>query len=242
MNTKLALILVCTGCLTLLTLRPPLRPVSPPIPDPSPDSAAPELSVPSPAFDPPAAGGATTLAAPARASADSDGIAATNTSWLAAWQTHYLKLVAGLGDREAAARRCMADLDRAYHGFVISQMAELSGLPPSARYDRLAALGGEIEQQSEALAGNLGLDHGHQFAALAAAQEALAAEAQYAEMNGNHEQRVGLLRLDQERTFRMANLFAANGFGPGTDARVREEIDPWYESQLRQIVGAEEAD
>jgi len=158
------------------------------------------------------------------------------------WHARFAALLAECGNRDAASARLVAELDRVYHAWVSAKLAGIANLPPLDRYDPLAAIESRMRKVAEAVLGHMGISGGRHYFVLADTVDAISAEVQYAEMRGTHDQRVAMLRLDRERANRFEKLVAANGLGAATEARVSGEIDPWYQSQLRGIVGANDRD
>jgi hypothetical protein len=158
------------------------------------------------------------------------------------WHARFSALVNECGNRQEASARLISELDQKYYKWVRSKVAALAGLPPLDRYDPLAQMETRIRNVAEAILGHLEIAGGRHFHVLANSLEALSAEVRYAEMEGSHDQRVAMLRLDQERESRFGKLVAANGLGRETEMQVGSEIEPWYESQLRGILGADDPD
>lgn len=158
------------------------------------------------------------------------------------WHARFTALVDECGKHEEAGARLISELDQQYHAWVSAKVAALADLPPLDRYDELAEMDARVRKIAEVVLGHLGIAGGRHHDVLAATLEALSAEVRYAELSGTHEQRVAMLRLDRERESRFGDLLAANGLGPGTETQVRNEIEPWYESELRRIVGADDTD
>ena len=156
------------------------------------------------------------------------------------WHARFSTLMNECGNREEVSARLISELDQKYYKWVRSKVAALAELPPLDRYDPLAEMETRIRNVAEAILGHLEIAGGRHFHVLANTLEALAAEVRYAEMEGSHDQRVAMLRLDQERESRFGKLVAASGLGRETETQVGNEIDPWYESQLRGILGVDE--
>jgi hypothetical protein len=160
----------------------------------------------------------------------------------AEWQEIFSELLKKHGNREEASQWLIFELDQRYHEWICAKLARLSELPADDRYDALAQMESRIRSVSEAVLGHLGIAGAQHAEVLARSLEAISAEIQYAEMPGTHEARVAMLRLDREREARFEKLVAVNGSGPETEAQVLSEITPWYESELRMIVGGEESE
>ena len=158
------------------------------------------------------------------------------------WQTRLAALLDQYRDRDEARAALVAELDEAYCRWASPKIAALAALPPRDRYDPLAEMDTRLRIALEGLPGHLGITGVQRSQVLVKTLEAISAETQYAEFAGTHDQRVAMLRLDRERGNRFEKLVAANGLGHGTETQVRTEIQPWYESQLRGIVGANDTE
>ena len=156
------------------------------------------------------------------------------------WQDRFSALLAECGDREEASARLIAELDQKYHEWVTPKLAALASLSPRERCDSLVKMKKRIRTVSAAILNHLGIASARPDSVLTGSLEALTAEIKYADIRGTHEQRVAMLRIDEERRSRFAKLIAETGSGSDTDLLVRTELEPWHEEQLRSILGVEE--
>jgi hypothetical protein len=264
MKTKSIAALLCAGCVVSLVIRHAMKPdslvqiaeqpensfpaeIQPALPPP--EQASEVQTNKQQAFVPAGSPAMTlndshrlTIATPAEQDTPEHPIDPEVARLLAGWKNHFAALEAAMGTREAAASRLVADVDQSYQSVVRRTVEEWRDLSDSERADRLAELEEDIQEGTTMLKDELGLDGDVDMDSLPAAAEALSAETQYGSTEVSHEQRLALLRLDQEREKRMSELFASDGFGPGTDHRIETELEPWYESQLKLIFGDEDQD
>jgi len=157
---------------------------------------------------------------------------------LSNWQSRFDSLLQESASREDAVRGLMTELDAVYGKWVNAQIASLAELPPIDRYDRLNEIEISVREGAAAVLELLGVEGSRHVAVLAGALEAVSAEIQYAEAAPDHESRVGLLRLDQERQTRIEQVLAITDEPAKTQAL--GELDAWYDSGLCRIFAAAE--
>lgn len=189
--------------------------------------------------------GASTVAAPVTSPAtqrqvvDTEATDPTMAEQIEPWRKRFAELLAHCGERGKATDQLAGELDQAYYGLVASEFEKSAGLSGAERQDYLSALEMEIHHSAGSVLRALGVEPAWPEVALERSFEAVSAETQYADLDLSNAQRVAVMKLDQERVKRLTQLLATTGLGTDADQRAQEELVPWYESQMRLILGTE---
>lgn len=258
MSTKIFLSVILASFLAGLVvqhalLRRPAPPVETPASAPEASLFDPGTSAPTPVATVPVdeGVGASSVAAPVvetasvaspeaqRQVVDAEATDPAMTEQIEPWRKRFAQLLAHCGERGKATDQLAGELDQAYYSLVASEFEKSAGLSGAERQDYLSALEMEIQQSSGSVLRALGVEPAWPEVALERSFEAVSAETQYADLSLSNAQRVAVMKLDQERVKRLTQLLATTGLGADADRRAQEELVPWYESQMRLILGAE---